>query len=236
MSKNIYRVSKKSDLDEIMKRNFYKPICIVFVSKSENIKFYEDISLALVTSAKNNSYLMNVLIDFDDFIDNIDYFSDIKSNLPYFISYFKGRNIMICDDKDNFIPIVISHLDRIHNSYVSKLIALFNQEENNQKNNIEHNTDKGDEKQMKSSEIKQVLEKEVIKISDKQSEQESEESEKESEESEKESEESEESNKETEESRQEDTEVSKEDKSQQRRTEREKKLKELKKLQKMLRN
>ena len=37
MSKNIYRVNKKSDLDEIMRNNYYKPICIVFVSKLSNL-------------------------------------------------------------------------------------------------------------------------------------------------------------------------------------------------------
>ena len=49
MSKNIYRVNKKSDLDEIMRNNFYKPICIVFVSKLMDTKIYEEIATALMT-------------------------------------------------------------------------------------------------------------------------------------------------------------------------------------------
>ena len=75
MSKNIYRVSKKSDLDEIMKNNFYKPICITFVSKSSNPKLYLDITTSLLAISKTLSYNMILIIDFDDFIDNINYFS-----------------------------------------------------------------------------------------------------------------------------------------------------------------
>ena len=145
MSKNIYRVNKKSDLDEIMRNNFYKPICIVFVSKLMDTKIYEEIATALMTISKKNTYTMHIIIDFDNFIDNIDYFSNIKTNLPYFLAYFKGKNIGTCDSKDNFIPLIINSMDQIHNSYVSKLMTIFNQEQhkeeeiNNQENNKENN-------------------------------------------------------------------------------------------------
>ena len=43
MSKKIYRVNKKSDLDEIMKNNFFKPVCIVFLSKSADSKLFNEI-------------------------------------------------------------------------------------------------------------------------------------------------------------------------------------------------
>ena len=127
MSKNIYRVNKKSDLDEIIKNNFYKPICLIFVSKSADAKLYNDITVSLLAISKEQQYNMLVIIDFDDFIDNINYFGSIKDNTPYFISYFKGKTINMCDNKENFIPLVINHLEKIHTSYINKLIAAFNQ-------------------------------------------------------------------------------------------------------------
>ncbi len=130
MSKNIYRVNKKSDLDEIMKNNFYKPVCIVFLSKNSNTKVYQEITSAILEMSKHLTYLMIVVIDFDDFIDNNDFFQGIKENVPYFLSFFKGKNIVNCDDKENFIPLIISHMDQIHKSYVNRLIQAFNQEQN----------------------------------------------------------------------------------------------------------
>jgi hypothetical protein len=139
MSKNIYRVNKKSDLDEIMKNNFYKPICIIFLSKQLDKKMYDDIATSLLVVSKYQTYVMIVIIDFDDFIDNIDYFSQIKSTLPHFIAFFKGKNIASCDEKDNFIPLVISKIEQIHTSYVNKIMQVFNQNENNTDGNAKEN-------------------------------------------------------------------------------------------------
>lgn len=127
MSKNIYRVNKKSDLDEIMKNHFYKPVCIIFASKSVDTKLYSDITGTLSSMSKHLTYLMIVLIDFDDFIDNNNFFADIKSNVPFFLAFFKGKNIMSEQDKENFIPLVVNHMDQIHKSYLNKLIQTFNQ-------------------------------------------------------------------------------------------------------------
>ena len=138
MSKNIYRVNKKSDLDEIMKNNFYKPICIVFLSKLTNSKIYDDLSMTLLTASKINTYNMTVIIDFDNFIDNIGYFSSIKNNIPYFMAFFKGKMIGSCEYSDNFIPLIINHMDQIHKSYLNKLMGFFNQE-NNDNQNIQQN-------------------------------------------------------------------------------------------------
>lgn len=131
MSKNIYRVNKKSDLDEIMKNHFYKPVCIIFVSKSTDTKLYTDITSTLVTFSKQLTYLMMVLIDFDDFIDNNNFFQDIKSNVPFFLAFFKGKNIMSEQDKENFIPLMINHMDQIHKSYLNRLVQAFNQNQEN---------------------------------------------------------------------------------------------------------
>src|SRR3990167_10425591 len=117
MSKNIYRINKKTDLDEIMKNNLYKQICICFLSKSRNADIYNDLSLSILTIAKINTYTMNVIIDFDNFTDNfngeIGYFDSIKNNTPSFMAFFKGKKIINCDNSENFISIVISHLEHI---------------------------------------------------------------------------------------------------------------------------
>ena len=236
MSKNIYRVSKKSDLDEIMKKNFYKPICIVFISKSQNKQLYEDVSLALLTSAKKNTYIMNILIDFDNFIDNINYFSSIKENIPYFIAYFKGKNILICYDKDNFIPIIINHLEQIHKSYVSKLMSLFNQEEQSEEV-------KEEVKEVVKEEVKNIVEKVKDVVKEVEEIKEVKENKKESKNKSKNTKSNESKKFSSEEISSEEKSSSSEDKSnisdsetQRISSDREKKLKELKKLQNMLRN
>ncbi len=93
MSKNLYRVGKKSDLDEIIKNNFFKPICIVFTSKEIEKDFEDKIANLFKDISKNNTYCMHLLINLDNFIDNINFFSQMKLNAPNFIAYFKGKQI-----------------------------------------------------------------------------------------------------------------------------------------------
>ena len=172
MSKNIYRVNKKSDLDEIMRNNFYKPICIIFLSKLMDEKFYSDICTTLLTVSKKNTYNMTILIDFDNFIDNIDYFSNIKSNIPNFLAYFKGKNIGTCDNKDNFIPLIINLMEQIHSSYLSKLMNIFNQEKkddnedkveiiNNKENHIENHIENQIENHIENHDDEENYESEI---------------------------------------------------------------------------
>ena len=132
MSKNLYRINKKSDLDEIMKTNFLKPIFLIFISKSMDKKLYDDIATTLKTLSKQLTYAMILVINFDDFIDNMNFFSQIKENVPYMISYFKAKQIASCNEKDNFIPVMVSSMDQIHTSYVNKLMNAFNQQANKQ--------------------------------------------------------------------------------------------------------
>jgi len=127
MSKNIYRVNKKSDLDEIMKNNFLKPVCIIFVSKNTDNKLYDDITTSILAVSKNNTYNMTILIDFDDFLDNNGFFDSIKTNVPYFLAFFRGKNISSIDNKDNFIPLIVNKMEEIHQSYISKLSTAFAQ-------------------------------------------------------------------------------------------------------------
>jgi hypothetical protein len=102
---------------------------------------------------------MIIIIDFDDFIDNIDYFSELKTNLPHFIAFFKGKNIASCDDKDNFIPLIISKIEQIHTSYVNKIMQVFNQKENNEEGeenkkeyNVNNNNNEEDDKEENNNE------------------------------------------------------------------------------------
>jgi len=197
MSKNIYRVNKKSDLDEIMKNNFLKPIFIIFVSKSIDKKLYDEIALSLKTISKQLTYSMILIIDFDDFIDNMNFFTTIKENVPHFISYFKGKQISSCNEKNNFIPLIISLMDQIHNSYVTRLMNAFNQsnqqkiddnENNNNDNNNAINKENSINKENTINE-KQKVSKEVSKEVDKEIEEEESESEEEESDSESEVEE-----------------------------------------------
>ena len=93
MSKNLYRVGKKSDLDEIIKNNFFKPICIVFTSKEIEKEFEDKIANIFKEVSKKNTYCMYLLINLDNFIDNINFFNQMKINSPNFIAYFKGKQI-----------------------------------------------------------------------------------------------------------------------------------------------
>jgi hypothetical protein len=228
MSKNIYRVNKKSDLDEIIKNNFYKPICLIFVTKSADTKLYNDITTSLLAISKEQQYNMLILIDFDDFIDNIDYFASIKNNTPYFISYFKGKTIYICDNKENFIPIVINNLAKIHTSYINKLINTFNQ--NNDILINDENVKKDETIEAKGEAKGEEVEVEVVgeeSEAEEEEEEEEEEAEEEAEDDEEEAEEAEEAEAEEAEDDEEDNMIKKE-------KEKLKKIKELKRLQNML--
>ena len=140
MSKNLYRINKKSDLDEIMKKNFLKPISIIFVSKSIDKKLYDDIATTLKDLSKQLTYSMVLIVDFDDFVDNLNFFSQIKENLPQMITYFKAKQLAKCDEKESFIPIMVSTMDKIHSSYVGKLMDAFNQSVNQTNQNQQQNT------------------------------------------------------------------------------------------------
>ncbi len=154
MSKNIYRVNKKSDLDEIMKNNFLKPVCIIFVSKSSNTELYNDITKSVLVISKQHTYNMVVVIDFDDFLDNNNFFEGIKSNTPYFLAFFKGKNIASVENNENFIPIIINKMEEIHQSYVGKLATVFNQNQEqsqSQEINLKSNQDNIDNKEKHSN-------------------------------------------------------------------------------------
>ena len=154
MSKNLYRVCKKSDLDEIIKNNFFKPICIIFTTKDTNKEFEDNIAELFKKLSKHNTYCMHLLINLDNFIDNINFFGEMRLNSPNFIAYFKGKQISSFsntqNNKDLFLTSTKDIINKINASYVQKLVVSFNQDEhekeeskvNKEKNK---NNDKEDE-------------------------------------------------------------------------------------------
>ncbi len=240
MSKNLYRINKKSDLDEIMKNNFLKPIFIIFVSKSIDKKLYDDIAVTLKALSKQLTYGMILVINFDDFIDNMNFFSSIKENVPYMLSYFKAKQIAVCNEKDNFIPIMVSSMEQIHSSYVNKLTNAFNQQNTQQPKTPEINNDE----QNQHDKQNEIVTKEENK-NNKQEEQveqveQEEQEEEEQEEEEQEEEEQEEEEQEEEEPQKEDIKTNTKKETDDNTTEeirlKKEKLKEIKRLREMLNN
>lgn len=126
MSKNIYRLNKKSDLNEIMKINYFKPIYIILLSKSKNSD-YNDIAVSVKELSKELTYCMILLIDMDDFVDETDFFVKMNVELPHFLMYFKYEHLKSITStiKQNFIPDIISTMTSHQENYVEKLKTLF---------------------------------------------------------------------------------------------------------------
>ena len=61
MSKNIYRVNKKSDVDIIFKNNLLKPIFLIFVDNKTDTKLVDEIEKALLVLSKKNTYGVSLL-------------------------------------------------------------------------------------------------------------------------------------------------------------------------------
>jgi hypothetical protein len=165
MSKNLYRVGKKSDLDEIIKNNFFKPICIVFTSKEIEKEFEDKIANIFKEVSKKNTYCMYLLINLDNFIDNINFFNQMKINGPNFIAYFKGKQISghsfiqdIDINKENYLSTIETLIDKINSSYVQRLVNLFNQndQELNEKQNNKVNKDIEDNKVSEDIKVNKV--------------------------------------------------------------------------------
>jgi len=139
MSKNLYRVCKKSDLDELIKNNFFKPICIIFTTKKTDKEFEDNIATLFKDLSKHNTYCLHLLINLDNFIDNINFFGEMRNNSPNFIAYFKGRQISSFSNTQNnkeiFLTSTKDIINKINASYVQKLVISFNQDENEKEDN-----------------------------------------------------------------------------------------------------
>lgn len=127
MSKNIYRVNKKSDVDIIFKNNLLKPIFLIFVDNKTDTKLVDEIEKALLVLSKKNTYGVSLLINFDKFTDEMNFFNQYKENTPSFVSFFLGQQITehSNENSSNFISIIVSIIEKIHSNYVSKLNTLF---------------------------------------------------------------------------------------------------------------
>ncbi len=138
MSKNIYRVNKKSDVDIIFKNNLLKPIFLIFVDNKTDTKLVNEIEKTLLVLSKKNTYGVSLLINLDKFTDEMNFFNQYKENTPSFVSFFLGQQITehSNDNNNNFISIIVSIIEKIHSNYVSKLNTLFT----NANNTITNNT------------------------------------------------------------------------------------------------
>lgn len=130
MSKNIYRVNKKSDVDIIFKNNLLKPIFLIFIDNKTDTKLADEIEKTLLVLSKKNTYGVSLLINFDKFTDEMNFFNQYKENTPSFVSFFLGQQITEYSNKDcsNFISIIVSIIEKIHLNYVNKLNTFFTTE------------------------------------------------------------------------------------------------------------
>ena len=149
MSKNLYRVCKKSDLDEIIKNNFFKPICIIFTTKDTEKDFEDNVAGLFKTLAKQNTYCMHLLINLDNFIDNINFFGEMRLNSPNFITYFKGKQISSFsntkNNKELFLSSTADIINKINSSYIQKLVNSFNEDNKTKQNNEDNDKEKEEE-------------------------------------------------------------------------------------------
>jgi hypothetical protein len=127
MSKNIYRVNKKGDVDNIFKNNLLKPIFLIFVDNKTDTKLVDEIEKALLALSKKNTYGVSLLINFDKFTDEMNFFNQYKENTPSFVSFFLGQQITQYSNENssNFISIIVNIIEKIHSNYVNKLNTLF---------------------------------------------------------------------------------------------------------------
>lgn len=134
MSKNIYRVNKKSDVDIIFKNNLLKPIFLIFIDNNTDAKLADEIEKTLLVLSKKNTYGVSLLINFDKFTDEMNFFNQYKENTPSFVSFFLGQQITEYSNKDcsNFISIIVSIIEKIHLNYVNKLNTFFTTTESNE--------------------------------------------------------------------------------------------------------
>ena len=92
------------------------------------------------------------MANLDNFIDNINFFSEMRLHSPNFITYFKGKQISSFtnaqNNKEFFLSSTTNIINRIHGSYIQKLVNSFNEDnknkpignnQNNQENNQENN-------------------------------------------------------------------------------------------------
>ena len=158
MSKNLYRVCKKSDLDELIKNNFFKPICIIFTTNKTDKEFEDNIASLFKNLSKHNTYCLHLLINLDNFIDNINFFGEMRNNSPNFIAYFKGRQISSFSNTQNnkeiFLTSTKDIINKINSSYVQKLVISFNQDESEKDVNKDNSLKKNNKAVKKENEEK----------------------------------------------------------------------------------
>jgi hypothetical protein len=138
MSKNLYKVIKKSDLDEIIQNNYYKPISMIIVRNSIEEKEQTEIKNTLITISKVLNYMMILYINLDNFIDNLNTFEKM-TDYPTYVCIFKGNTIQTFNSHENFIPNITNIMEKIHNMYVTKISSLIEKDEKELMKNNDYN-------------------------------------------------------------------------------------------------
>ena len=119
MSSNIYRVNKKSDLDELFQDNFYKPICTVLANglKNKDDEFNKNLIETLLSISKVCTYSIIVVIDFDSFDDSTGFYNSIKETNPCFLIYYEASPVVHYSKKDDFIPVISQLISKFNDKY-----------------------------------------------------------------------------------------------------------------------
>jgi len=137
MSKNIFRVNTKNDLNEIISENYFKPIGITFVNNKLDNDFLNKLVLLLKQNAIKNNYMIHIVINIDDFNDPTDFYNDLKTKImPFYIAYFTLKEITRYEDTTNFLDNISDIISGINDHYKGKLQSFFSRpsNQNNQSN------------------------------------------------------------------------------------------------------
>ena len=137
MSKNLYRINSKNDLNDLMSESYVKPIGIVFVNNTLELSYLEKLVDLIRKTAKVNNYMSHVIINLDDFEDTTGFFNDIKTKtLPFFISYFLLKEITRhesastnVDKSETFLEDYSEIVSGVNDHYKNKLITYFTKQQ-----------------------------------------------------------------------------------------------------------
>ncbi len=137
MSKNLYRINSKNDLNDLMSESYVKPIGIVFVNNTLELSYLEKLVDLIRKTAKVNNYMTHVIINLDDFEDTTGFFNDIKTKtLPFFISYFLLKEITRHESEGasttKFLEDYSEIVSGINEHYKNKLITYFTKQQEKQ--------------------------------------------------------------------------------------------------------
>lgn len=167
MSSNIYRVNKKYNLDKIILNNNYRPICVVFTKdvKNGDNEFNKNLVETLLSMSKVYTYTTIIVIDFNDFSDDKNFYETLKNSVPCFIVYYETKALYHYDGLDNFIPVVCEYISKINEAYLKLISQKIKPEDFHSLNESSTETAQRQEiERIKQSELKDNNKKETESI------------------------------------------------------------------------